>query len=152
MITFFAAGMPQPKGSARAFMRPGMRHPVVVQANAAKGKTWQGVVSTAAVEAGVKPLEGPVSVSLVFLVPRPRSHYGTGKNASVLKASAPAHPSTKPDVDKLARACLDAMTGVAYRDDAQVFDLVALKAYCGYSGEERAGVFVTVGHPKVVVT
>jgi len=32
------------------------------------------------------------------------------------------------DVDKLARACLDAMSGVAYTDDKQVTHLFASKA------------------------
>jgi Holliday junction resolvase RusA-like endonuclease len=39
------------------------------------------------------------------------------------------YPTTKPDLDKLARAVLDALTGVYYLDDAQVVSLDLQKAY-----------------------
>jgi len=39
------------------------------------------------------------------------------------------HPVVKPDVDKLARALLDALTGVAYGDDAQVVEMHVCKTY-----------------------
>jgi Holliday junction resolvase RusA-like endonuclease len=38
----------------------------------------------------------------------------------VLKASAPIAPPVKPDVLKLARAVEDAMSGIIYKDDAQI--------------------------------
>ena len=39
-------------------------------------------------------------------------------------------PITKPDVDKLARACLDGMTDAGvFRDDSQVTTLTARKRY-----------------------
>jgi len=61
-----------------------------------------------------------LKVSLTFFVPRPKGHFGSGKNANVLKASAPEFPTTKPDVLKLARAVEDGLTGIAYRDDSQI--------------------------------
>jgi Holliday junction resolvase RusA-like endonuclease len=83
--------------------------------------------------------EGPVTVTLWFQFERPKTHYGTGYNSTSVKASAPRHPSAKShlnggDVDKLARAVLDAMTGVVYKDDAQVVQLAASKAYAATSG------------------
>ena len=41
-------------------------------------------------------------------------------------------PTTPPDIDKLIRAGLDALTAVAYRDDAQVTFVRAWKRYCGW--------------------
>lgn len=38
-------------------------------------------------------------------------------------------PSVKPDADKLLRAIFDALTGVAYADDAQVVSVALTKAY-----------------------
>ena len=38
-------------------------------------------------------------------------------------------PCIKPDVDKLARALLDALTGLAYVDDEQVVELLVRKVY-----------------------
>jgi crossover junction endodeoxyribonuclease RusA len=38
-------------------------------------------------------------------------------------------PASRPDIDKLARAVLDALTGVAFRDDSQVAKLDLLKLW-----------------------
>ncbi|MCR4339570.1 MAG: RusA family crossover junction endodeoxyribonuclease [Gemmatimonadaceae bacterium] len=54
---------------------------------------------------------------------RPAGHYGTGRNAGTVRPCAPEWPTTKPDADKLTRALLDALTGVAYVDDSQVVHL-----------------------------
>jgi len=39
------------------------------------------------------------------------------------------HPTVKPDLDKLIRLVLDALTGVAFQDDAQVCRVEAQKRY-----------------------
>jgi Holliday junction resolvase RusA-like endonuclease len=39
------------------------------------------------------------------------------------------HPTVAPDLDKLIRAALDAMTAVAYLDDGQVTEITAMKVY-----------------------
>lgn len=66
------------------------------------------------------PHLGPVEVLVVAWLPRPRSHYGTGRDVGRLRPSAPAFPTTTPDVDKLARVVLDGLTdGGLWRDDAQ---------------------------------
>jgi Holliday junction resolvase RusA-like endonuclease len=41
---------------------------------------------------------------------------------------------TKPDVDNLAKAILDALNGVAYEDDSQVYSLEVQKWYVGVGG------------------
>lgn len=70
---------------------------------------------------GRLPIGGPVAVQIVAEFTRPKSHYGTGRNASVLKSTAPILHTQAPDGDKIARLVLDALTiaGV-YRDDSQV--------------------------------
>lgn len=64
-------------------------------------------------------IEGPAAVSLEFSVPKPKS---APKKRDVL-------PHKRPDLDKLVRAALDAMSGVAFRDDAQIVDITATKRY-----------------------
>jgi len=73
----------------------------------------------------------PMHLELVFWFPRPASHYGTKNGISYLKATAPVEPTSARlgDIDKLSRAVLDALTGVAYLDDRQVIRLEARKAY-----------------------
>jgi Holliday junction resolvase RusA-like endonuclease len=96
-------------------------------------------------------LDSLLVMSLVFYKPRPKNHYGTGRNAEVLKDSAPAAPGTKPDTGKLARAVEDALSGVIYADDALLVDTYHSKRYCHRWEPERVLVsirpaeFQTVG-------
>lgn len=74
---------------------------------------------------GNPPITVPVSISACFYLPRPDSHWRTAKHrTNELKASAPAHHTTTPDADKLARLVGDALaegTGAGIiRDDKQI--------------------------------
>jgi Holliday junction resolvase RusA-like endonuclease len=75
--------------------------------------------------AGAVKLEGPLACRAIFYLSRPASHFGTGRNAGQLKASAPRFPTGKPDVDNLLKI-IDALTGLAYHDDAQVVQVMDL--------------------------
>ena len=84
-----------------------------------------GTVATTMAENHWTTLDGPIEVELTFLHPRIASHYGTGRNQGRLKPSAPHWKATAPDIDKLTRAVLDALTAAAaIRDDARVARLV----------------------------
>jgi Holliday junction resolvase RusA-like endonuclease len=71
--------------------------------------------------AGEDPLAGPVAVRVVATFPRPKAHYGTGRNAGVLKDWAPIWHAQAPDNDKCLRLVGDSLTiaGVIV-DDGQV--------------------------------
>lgn len=72
----------------------------------------------------------PLRCDLTFFLPRPQGHYGTGKNASKLKASAPRFPTGKPDRDNLDKAVCDAITAAGvWGDDSQVVDGRIRKRY-----------------------
>lgn len=119
-VVFRADGKPEPQGSKNAFVVKGRA--VIVDKNPKPLKAWRRVVSDAAIDAMVAagdsdPLIGPVQVSLVFFIERPKS----------VKR---AHPSVRPDIDKLARAVLDGLTTAGvYSDDSQVVELTASKVY-----------------------
>lgn len=97
---------------------------------------------------GAAPWQGPVFVIARFYFTRPQGHFGTGRNAGVLKASAPTHPTTRAngDADKLARGLLDALTGICFRDDSQVAVLMVTKHFADTGG---ARVEVTLGECAV---
>ena len=91
---------------------------------------WRNAVRTETQSVITVPFDGPVKVEVSFYLPRPKSHYGTGRNAGVLKESALRYPTGVPDIDKLCRSTLDVLKeGGAYHDDAQVVHLVASKVY-----------------------
>ena len=142
-LNFFVEGIPAPKGSKRHVGRG------VLIESSARVKPWRSDVRIAAQEArGDRlpvPKPEPIYLALGFWFPRPKSHYGTGRNASILKPSAPASMTVKPDIDKLERAILDALTGVLWEDDSQVVHLTATKGYAPPG--ELPGVTITLDIP-----
>lgn len=116
-LSVWVAGVPAPQGSKRALGagRPGGRIRMI---ETAKGlKPWRAELVKGLRTVGV--LDGAVVVKLVFVCPRPKA---------TPKTRATPPKVTKPDVDKLARAVLDAMTlaGVI-ADDSYVTTLHAHK-------------------------
>ena len=124
MIEFTVPGLAAPQGSKRAVRLRNGR--TVLLESSARVRPYRAVFALAARQAWTEPpATGVVAVELLFRFPRPKSHY-TGKGA--LKPTAPRAPG-RPDLDKLCRAALDAMTGVVYVDDAQVAILSACKEW-----------------------
>lgn len=120
-------GIPQPQGSKRAFGR------FVVETNK-KLKPWRTAVTALAQEAmtGKQCFAGPVRMTVHFEFPRPKGHFGSGKNSNNLKASAPAYVAVKPDLDKLLRALGDGLCqGGVFRDDSLICAVSATKSYGG---------------------
>lgn len=139
-IKFSVQGIPAPKGSAKAYMRPGMKFPVVTHDNP-KTKPWEQAIRAAAIEAGCQATyTGPVWVRVVFLFPRPKGHYRA--NGVEIRASAPTTHTTKPDLDKLVRALLDGLNAQAFVDDNQVVEVTARKRYA--RAEEQVGAHIEI--------
>ena len=129
MIEFTVRGIPAAQGSKRAIVNRYTHRAQLVE-DSKRTKPWRADVRAAAEDAApARLLEGPISIDVEFRLPRPRGHYGTGRNAGTLRALAPERPTGKPDIDKLARAILDALTGTIWRDDAQVVTLLLSKHY-----------------------
>lgn len=112
----------------------------------AKIKNWDANVRGAAL-ALLGERDAPVfvdtalSVGIVFRMARPAYHWGKGKRAGMLAPSAPSVPRGKPDIDKLARSTLDALTGLAFDDDGRVARLVLTKVWAA-PGREGATIRV----------
>jgi Holliday junction resolvase RusA-like endonuclease len=132
-LTIDVTGTPAPQGSHRGFVNPKSGRVIITQDNK-KTKPWrQDVVAAAHNTVAEHPWDvptGPVSVGITFHIARPRYHYRTGKHANELRHNAPAYVDKKPDLDKLVRATLDALTTSAViKDDAQVATLEVSKRY-----------------------
>lgn len=150
VITFRVYGTPKPGGSKRSFVpgiKPGMRwdpkrhRPVVVE-DCKGNPAWRESVREAALAVAPKELlEGPLLLTVRFLMTRPKYHYRTTKKTGTqLRDDAPNYHTTKPDRTKLLRSTEDALTGVLWRDDTQVVDGPTSKVYT----EGRPGAEITV--------
>lgn len=139
-MRWFAPGVPAPKGSARAIKigKGDNARAVLVasggDANQRALASWAGAVGWTTRAAMVRPLTGPVRVLCEFVFARPKSHTRAERGV--------ASKTTKPDGDKLLRSTLDAMTGLAYVDDAQVSDMRAVKRWAAEG--EACGAWITV--------
>ena len=117
LISFQVHGLPIPQGSTRAWVIHGK--PIIT--SSAKGlSTWRRLVADVAQNYAPKePWEGPVGIELHFGLPKPKS---APKKKRVW-------PDKRPDLDKLTRAVLDALTYVVFADDSQVIEIQASKDY-----------------------
>lgn len=124
-------GVPISQGSKSARVQG--KRAVIYDDNAKVLKPWREAVTAAATArvnlTGWATLDGPIAVRLDFWLPRPPS------------VKRRVWPHVKPDVDKLARACLDSLTVArVWTDDACVVDLRAVKHYA----QEIFGARITV--------
>jgi crossover junction endodeoxyribonuclease RusA len=148
ILAFTVVGTPAPQGSKRGFYNKSLNRVQLVESSA-KVKPWRQDVKAAALNAIANQpgawatLDGPLTVTICFYLTRPRSHYGTGRNAQLLKPSAPTFPATKPDLDKLIRATLDAIGEAAvWVDDSRVVALEVTKVYADANSPAGADIAI----------
>ena len=148
VLSFTVHGMPAPQGSKRVVTAGGKAGGRAVLAESSKRvKPWREAVKEAARVAidaaplGTSQMAGPVGLEVHFRFPRPKGHYGTGRNAGKLRASAPLRPAVAPDLSKLIRSTEDALTEAGvWRDDALVVSVIAGKFY----SEDGPGATITI--------
>lgn len=137
MIRFTVPAVPVAQPRARATVGPSgharvyepKQHPVVA---------FKATVRTAFCSAyDGPPIAGPVQCDLVFVMPRPKSMIWKTKPMPRV-----AHIK-KPDRDNLDKAVMDALTGLAWRDDCQVCCGTIQKVVA--SGSEQPHVEVSIG-------
>jgi Holliday junction resolvase RusA-like endonuclease len=128
-LAFEVVGHPEPAGSKRTVpnspdwrRRPGVTWKVL-DANP-NADSWKKVVAATARGAMLKHriavIEGPVWISMVFLVHRPKVHFRADGVTLSAEGARHLYPTKKPDALKLARAVEDALTGIVYVDDAVI--------------------------------
>lgn len=126
-VELFVTGLPvaQPRPRATSFGGKARMY------NPGTSNEWKAcVIHEIKEHAGTFPAGTPVRCYLWFFLPRPRSHFGSGKNAATLKESAPMRPTGKPDLDNLDKAVCDAITAAGvWHDDSQVVSASVHKLY-----------------------
>lgn len=110
MIEFDVIGQPVPQGSMKVI------NGHVIHSRGSALAAWRSAIALEARKAGAFPTRDPIIINMTFTFARPR----TVKRLE---------PSVPPDLDKLIRAVLDALTATAYVDDGQVIEISARKMY-----------------------
>ena len=142
-ITIRVVGIPGPQGS-KTMTRYG-----AMMESSKKVKPWRNDVKEAALECySSGALNLPVKADIEFIFPRPKSHFGTGKNANVLKPSAPKYCISRGngDIDKLSRSTLDGLSvsagGSVLEADCLVVELNTKKRYI--NKDELPGAYIAI--------
>jgi len=117
VISFRVDGQPIPQGSMKVI------NGHIIHSQGSALAAWRSAIGLSAKAAGAKPSLEAVSMTLVFIMNKPRT---------VTRLD----PTVPPDLDKLVRAALDALTAIAYKDDSQVIEIRAMKVYGEYPGVE----------------
>lgn len=143
-VGFWVAGVPVPQGSKKIGRNHKTGRPLLIDDNDAL-KPWRDLVDAEGRRAmkGQVKLDGPCSVDLAFYLPRPAGHYK--KDGLTLRATAPrVWCSVKPDLDKLERAVLDALTTAGvWAEDSRAVILRSSKRYAGLPHEAGVSLLVT---------
>ena len=105
---------PIAKGRARFNIRSGTAY------TPTKTRTFERAVKLSAIKqmqaAGFSTILGPVSVSVVFVVNKP-------------KTTKRPHPIMRPDIDNFLKSLFDSLNMVLWKDDSQIIKLLAEKTY-----------------------
>lgn len=123
-FSLFIPGKPLTKGSWRP-VKSKTTGKIFMKSDNKEAPFWQQTIKILVKNkmAGII-WDGPVSLILEYYFLKPKSVKRT-------------YPTVKPDIDKLERLVLDALTGVVYRDDAQVIKVHHKKLY-----GEREGISI----------
>ena len=146
-VRFTVYGKPAQKGSKKAFAIPGKNggKPTarMLDDNDERKTHWHAAVADAAARAmaGRAPFKGPVRFIATFVFSRAASHF-TKKTGKRSKKYLERHTQT-PDLDKLMRLVGDAVTGICYADDRQIFDLTVTREWADdQNGSSRAEILI----------
>lgn len=131
-ISFTVPGLPRAQKRHRTYMKGKGGKPLPFARNVDPSKQDKAnFLAQCRRHAPDAPWTGPLRLTVVFLFPHPKTHYRTGKHSNELRPDAPSWHTSRPDTDNLCKLVKDALSGVFYRDDAQIAGLVATKCYAG---------------------
>jgi Holliday junction resolvase RusA-like endonuclease len=137
-LAFEVLGLPAPQGS-KTKMPNGHMLDANTPAGRVRHKAWREAVHEAATDAidvlreewtnegalttwPSSRFDGPIAVHIVFRLPMPKSRPAEARRRGVCASTV------KPDIDKLVRSTLDALTTSGLvADDARIWDLYATK-------------------------
>jgi Holliday junction resolvase RusA-like endonuclease len=153
--------MPWPRARARIAGTPGGKQWVQFYDDAdAKGRKADVGALWSQLALTPEPRERPLELRVTFVFIRPGGHYGTGRNANIVKpacihlrpgkgggvtrdAAGRKHP-TGGDLDNLIKLVKDGLTEAAYEDDGSVARVLGEKLYTDQAGVAEAQTVIEI--------
>lgn len=136
-LTVPAVPVPQPRARATSIGGSARMHEVTSIKQADGSRKPHAIVAFKATvrlafEAAYSgpPHAGPVTIGVRFLMPRPKSMIWKTRPMPRVP-----HARAKCDIDNLAKAVMDALTGLAWVDDDQIWSATLIKQYA--AGDEQ---------------
>lgn len=124
-FTFTVRGVPKPQPRPKAQIRYARGKPVPHIYTPATGcAEWRSAVASAGQRAMPEPFAGPIEVEIIVYLVRPQRLCRPSDDPGIIRVDAAVG-----DADNFAKAILDALHDVAFRNDAQVSDLIVRKRY-----------------------
>ena len=137
-FTVLHAPKAQPRTKATSF---GGKARVWTPSTADGFKTATSLAALAAVDPGVTPIRDPVELAVAFYLPRPKRLCRKSDPRGAIRCAS------KPDIDNLLKALLDALVNAGVLDDdAQLWCVSMLKFYAEIDGAPRAEVRLEISN------
>lgn len=139
-IEFFVEGIPKAQARPCAFYNKKTgRAGVYDKGNSAE---WKSKIVDACVKNEIKSFGSCcIHLEMVFHMPRPKSHFVSNNMAKGLKNDSTDLHTSRPDLDNLEKAVMDAMTDYGvWQDDSFVCSKRSVKIYA----DNEVGMSVTI--------
>lgn len=146
-ISFFAQGLPKGQPRPRAFARKMGDKFVARVYDAGTAEGWKSCVAEAARQHVTGMIVEPVAISMVFVMPRPKSHFNS---KGELKPASPTFHAIKPDGDNLYKGTVDALKTLGLiADDSIVVQHEVTKIY-PENARGKTGALITLKDPTKI--
>jgi len=140
-VSFTVFGTARPKGSHQPFLHRVTKQ--IIMRPASQGlRAWEAAIRGEAQKLADQGVffTGAVRVMVTFTFARPKS----------VSVKRRGYMTVAPDLDKLARSVFDPLTGVLWKDDSQVTELLARKVYGATEEPSRAVITISELAPQAV--
>lgn len=136
MVTFVIKGIPKVKKRPVFSTQGGKVRTYTPKITA----TYENLVKLKAEKQFKHPLDGSISLAIRFYLPRPK------RLIWKRRPMPEVYSDKRPDIDNLAKAVIDGLNGIAFRDDGQIADLHVTKKF--HAGDDEPKTIVMVNNVK----